>query len=536
MAALCLLGDPETAVLQAAARNPGPSSLQNVSGDVTWFKNGEPASLPITQFQGQPYVSVEQLCKVSGAQLRWQPVTEQACLNNVHGATCFNWGRSEITRDGHRVHGKYKVRFENSKLLIPLAYVTSKEFQSFTQTKIAWSPREQQFVQTSPVTLRVPNVEKMSDRYRLTIDVPLNYPHYLIEQTPQKIWLRFVRATSDGSQILEGDTVIEEVHVVQKRHSADLIIETGPDAISNDVYLDDSRKRIVVDVFTSKSISVASKPPAPTSTIDTYAETKAQEINEAARKAALASRKGDKKGFTVVIDAGHGGMDSGAIGTRGTREKDINLDVAKALARQLTRQKNWHVVMTRTKDEFIPLNQRTDIANHADADLFISIHCNASLSPKGSGFETYVLSSDSTDKAAEAFARVENSVVTLEKNHEESSSKLNTLLASMAVSDFTNESSKFAGLVCRNVKNRSSVGKVAVKEADFFVLRGAQMPSILLELEYLSNPVSELRLRSSRYRNSLINGIVDGVVAYNRQVRKDTEAMASPLREARKTQ
>jgi N-acetylmuramoyl-L-alanine amidase len=219
-------------------------------------------------------------------------------------------------------------------------------------------------------------------------------------------------------------------------------------------------------------------------------------------------------------------MDAGAIGPRGTLEKNINLDVAKALAKQLKKEKNVQVIMTRENDDFVPLNERTDIANAAGADLFVSIHCNSSLSAKNLGFETYFLAPEATDKAAEAVARLENSVVALEAKKGAASSKLESLLASMAVHDQINESSHFASMIVRSVKQVSGQDKASVKEADFFVLRGAQMPAVLVELEYLSHPVSEVKLRSSRFRNHMISGLVDGILSFDKQLRREKENMA----------
>ncbi len=405
----------------------------------------------------------------------------------------------------------------------------------------------------------LPQVQKMADRYRLTIQTPESLPHYLIEKTPRKIWLRLVRPSTDESQILEGDSVIREVRLVQKQYSADMIMKLGEDAVANDVYFDEGKKKIVVDVFTSNRIKndVAQKPavaqtetpvlktkkvahakhktekkivaaPAPV-IVPAPAAASAPAIVAAPVVSASATRTEPKitrrpSETVVVIDAGHGGMDCGAIGTRGTLEKDINLDFARQLAKMMTKEKNVRVVMTRDNDEFVALQDRTRIANDAEADLFVSIHCNASLSPKNTGFETYFLSPDATDKAAASVARLENSVVSLEAHKGAPSSRLSELLASMAIGNFINESSKFASIVCRTIHSHTSVDKAEVKEADFFVLRGAQMPAVLIELEYLSNPISELKLRSSRYRSQLVKGVVEGIKAYNHQARQEREA------------
>jgi N-acetylmuramoyl-L-alanine amidase len=160
--------------------------------------------------------------------------------------------------------------------------------------------------------------------------------------------------------------------------------------------------------------------------------------------------------------------------------------------------------------------------------MFVSVHCNSSLSAQSQGFEVYILSPDATDQAAEAVARIENSVVALETKKGESSSKLSSLLASMAVYTFINESSKAAALICRGVKKRTTADKTAVKEANFHVLRGAQMPGVLVELGYLSHPISEIKLRSSRYTDSLASGVADGIMEYRQSLNGRKRASYRP--------
>jgi N-acetylmuramoyl-L-alanine amidase len=232
-------------------------------------------------------------------------------------------------------------------------------------------------------------------------------------------------------------------------------------------------------------------------------------------------------GWTVVIDAGHGGLDPGAIGSRGTFEKDVNLKVAKELAEVLGKNKNFKVVLTRSKDEFLTLAERTHIANKMDADIFVSVHCNSSLSVKSTGFEVYILSPEATDQAAAAVARIENSVVALEAKKGEGSGRLSELLASMAVYGTINESSKVAAYVCRGVRKRSSIDQTSVKEANFHVLRGAQMPGVLVELGYLSHPYSELQLRSSRYLNSLAKGLAEGILMYQQSLGRKKQSITN---------
>jgi N-acetylmuramoyl-L-alanine amidase len=398
----------------------------------------------------------------------------------------------------------------------------------------------------------LPHVEKLSDRYRLTIDTPDMLPHYLIEKTDQRVWLRLMRPSTYPSQILQGDGVVEAVKLIRHRHSSDVIITLGPDATSSDVYFDDGRRKLVVDVMTSPYVDknelpkpatlsapkpkpikkgppqpIAVKSIPPRTPVAAVVESTAVAKVAAARPPVMVKKK--EGSILIAVDAGHGGLDSGAIGARGTMEKDINLTVARALAKALEKEKNIQVLLTRNSDVLVPLQERTRMANEAGAHLFVSIHCNSSLSPKSTGFEAYYLSPGATDKAAAAVARQENSVVGLEANKGEHSSRLSEVLASMAVGNFINESSKFAAFVCRHVRQETSQDKTQSKEADFFVLRGAQMPSILLELEYVSNPLTELKLRSSRFQSQAVKAVVDGIKAYLQQTKLEREAMASRL-------
>jgi N-acetylmuramoyl-L-alanine amidase len=402
----------------------------------------------------------------------------------------------------------------------------------------------------------LPHVEKLSDRYRLTIETPDGLPHYLVDKTDDRVWLRLMRPAAYPSQILEGDSVVKDVRLIRHRRSSDVIINFGEDAKSSDVYFDEGRQHLVVDVMIAPFVDtqatpkpavismpkktvksavkkglqpiVVKKTPPPEPEVPSAAPAPATAVVATPKPKPVVQRKDGA--ILIVVDAGHGGLDCGAIGTRGTLEKKINLDVARALSKALSKEKNVEVLMTRDSDVFIPLQERTRIANDANADLFVSVHCNSSLGAKNTGFETYYLAPSATDKAAAAVARQENSVVGLEASKGEHSTRLNEVLASMAVGNYINESSRFASLVCRHVRQETSQNKVEIKEADFFVLRGAQMPSILLELEYLSNPLTEIKLRSSRFQTQMVKAVVSGIKAYRKQKKLEQEAMASQPR------
>lgn len=210
----------------------------------------------------------------------------------------------------------------------------------------------------------------------------------------------------------------------------------------------------------------------------------------------------------VAIDAGHGGRDSGAIGKKGAKEKDVALSIAKALAARLSRE-GFEVVMTRTSDVFVSLEERARIANEAKADLFISVHCNSAASAELRGIETYSLNTSSSRYSARLAAR-ENAT------SERSVSDLRYILADLATKANTDESSRLASRVQRNLVSSLSAKYPGIvdlghKEALFHVLLGAKMPAILVEASFVSNPEEERLLSSKGFQSDVATGISAGV-------------------------
>ena len=223
---------------------------------------------------------------------------------------------------------------------------------------------------------------------------------------------------------------------------------------------------------------------------------------------------------TIVIDPGHGGHDPGAIGPKGVKEKDINLKIAKELKKILDKNGKEmgleKVYLTRSSDRFIPLEERTAIAKKLNADLFISIHCNASKDRRATGSETYILSFTKNKRSLEVAAR-ENATTTKRL------SDLDDILKKYLLSSKIEESEKFAGYVQNSIYTSVSpkykpFKNKGVKKAPFIVLIGADIPSILVETSFISNPTEEKRLNSSRYRARIAEGIYKGIKQYSSEI------------------
>ena len=222
----------------------------------------------------------------------------------------------------------------------------------------------------------------------------------------------------------------------------------------------------------------------------------------------------------VVLDAGHGGHDTGAVGPGGLQEKDLVLDVTRRVARLLEDKLDVKVRLSREADQFVTLRDRTTYANRERADLFVSIHANAHRESASAGVETYFLSSEATDGAARQVASLENSVVQLEKTPARASGRLDAVKAilwDLAQSEFQQESSRLAEVVQDSMTQSLRMPNRGVKQAGFYVLGGAAMPAILIEIGFVTNPKEERRLKESRYRDEIARAIFSGLAEYKKR-------------------
>lgn len=214
----------------------------------------------------------------------------------------------------------------------------------------------------------------------------------------------------------------------------------------------------------------------------------------------------------IVIDPGHGGHDTGTIGPHGLYEKDLVLDVSKRLGKLLQSRLGADVVFTRNDDTFIPLETRTSIANQEQADLFVSVHANSSRDPDARGVETYYLNFTSSPEALEVAAR-ENAA------SDKSIHELQDLVKKIALKEKIEESREFASDVQQSLHSglavkTSGMRDRGVKKAPFVVLIGANMPSILAEISFLSNPGDEKRLKTPDYRQRIAESLYRGISRY----------------------
>lgn len=244
--------------------------------------------------------------------------------------------------------------------------------------------------------------------------------------------------------------------------------------------------RLVVEVGRPAAISSAPPAPAPATT---------------------------SPGLTIVIDAGHGGGETGAIGSGGIYEKDITLQIARRLAASIPRFLSGRVVLTRDSDNAISLDDRTAVANHEKADLFLSIHANSSRVAGARGSETYYLSLEASDKLSQEVASRENQIATTPTTPATTSRgpDLDFILWDLAQSAHLKESSELAEAIQEELNVLSGTENRGIKQAPFRVLVGATMPAVLVETAFISNPEEEKKLASPAFQQSVAEAIAKAV-------------------------
>ncbi len=216
----------------------------------------------------------------------------------------------------------------------------------------------------------------------------------------------------------------------------------------------------------------------------------------------------------IVVDAGHGGKDHGARSASGIKEKDVNIKIAKHVKTILVNRFKYRVVMTRKDDTFIPLKDRSKISNKRNADLFVSIHANAAKRKSAHGIETYFLGTSHNERALETAARENGELVKSVKDNQ-----VQQILASLITTTKINDSSRLAGRVQDNLyksskKKYRGLKNLGVKEGPFYVLHGADMPSILVEVGFLTHRKEARMLSQPEYLYRLASSIAEGIHKY----------------------
>jgi N-acetylmuramoyl-L-alanine amidase len=345
------------------------------------------------------------------------------------------------------------------------------------------------------------------DYTRIVIDVneQVEYSSHLLRRDPSlgkppRLYIDLENSTLDSSfagAIPIGDGLLRKVRAGQYKPRVVRVVLDIESIEDHKIFSLGDPFRIVIDVTgeSRKGLPPPGKGKTPSLTL-------AQQLGLGVQK--------------VVIDPGHGGKDPGAVGPSGVKEKDVVLRIALKLQEKIRAKLHLDAILTRRSDTFLPLEERTALANTQKADLFVSIHTNAHKSRRVHGISTYILNV-ATDAEAARLAAFENSVSA------KRISDLEKILNDLMLNSKINESSRLAdavqqGLIKGLPRRYSKIKDLGVKQAPFYVLIGAQMPSIMVEISFITNRLEEKRLVSSAYQNAVAEAILSGIQSYIRQI------------------
>jgi N-acetylmuramoyl-L-alanine amidase len=354
-------------------------------------------------------------------------------------------------------------------------------------------------------------------RVVLSLERPVPYTTNLLKKDtshhkPRRLYLDFKGARLTGSvkdMVPIGDGLLKRARAGQFTKDTVRLVLDIKKLASYKVFTLDNPFRVVVDCF------------GPTKKAEAHAaqEKKKRRVNRGkAREEPPEVGLAAALGLTVrriVLDPGHGGKDPGAV-WKGVHEKDLVLDIAKKAAPVLRKMLGCEVLLTRDRDVFLPLEDRTAFANTHDADLFVSLHINAAPSHRLNGLETYFLNLASDEESMRVAAR-ENATT------KRSISDLQVILNDLMLNSKINESNRLARALHKGMvgtlRKHYKVRDLKVKQAPFYVLIGARMPAVLCELGFITNPTEHQRLAKGRYRARLAEALAAGVASYVRQLK-----------------
>jgi N-acetylmuramoyl-L-alanine amidase len=307
--------------------------------------------------------------------------------------------------------------------------------------------------------------------------------------------------TNSKEPLAVGDRLLRQIRVGQ--YSDDVVrvvLDLADDSTAYDISLLPDLYRLVIHIQpqpTGETVKSGADKPV----IRTTAKTK-----QAAKTTVPGIRK-------IVLDPGHGGKDPGAIGVGGVAEKDLVLSIAKKLAVKLTRELGIEVILTRKDDRYVPLEDRTATANAEDADLFVSLHMNASPNLEARGLETYYLDNTS-DEASIRLAARENS--TSRKNISDLQFILSDMLQNGKLEDSISLAHHLQGAVVSGMSRKmSDVKDLGVKKALFYVLVGARMPSVLVEMFFITNRVEGRAMNDEGHQDAIVEALLEGIRKYS---------------------
>lgn len=471
---------------------------------------------------GKAYIDAKRVGALYGGQVYWYPVSGRVQLS-LRGRTLqLVAGSAKATAGDRELKLGDPVIVRASRAFVPLSFLTGAEFASWSGHQTRYDERTKTLVVEKTGTVGSPRAFSYKGHTRITLELAPGASYRATARGTGGVDLVVDFGVAEGDDKGKvDDGIVESYTLKQEAKLVRLSVrfaETGQRWRASEM---SDPRRAVLDVYApgaalpeqpAVAAEEAPKEP-PKAVVVAPAAPAAPAAKPAVKAKAEEPKAAAKRRRLIVIDPGHGGKDPGATGVRGTREKDVNLAAALELSRVLKERGDFDVHLTREEDVFLPLSERSEIANSRDADLFVSLHCNAAGNKRESGFEVYSVSETASDPAAEALAASENAVLELEgKNPQDEMAKM--ILLAMTKTEMINESVAFAALAARTIGKRVDIEARGAKQAGFYVLRGTHAPAILVEMAFVSHAKDEAKLTSRRFRRTMAEGVAAGIAEY----------------------
>jgi len=492
-----------TACLIAAALSllSGPAAGQDAGITVLYDDGRTPEEIPawrLLEDSEELYVRANDVAKIFKATQFWNASSRKVVLGIEKTRFTLSVDTRVVVIDGEPFMLRNPVEYQGGFVMIPMEFVVDVA-SHYTPRVLVWN-RPALTLTIQGMGYNVQSIEFASAANRSVATLKLSEPLLCVADTGTP---GLVRLKIYGGRIEPGQFAVREEHglfnsVRAEQTDRDAYIYFDIDKITERIRVERSDDPPEIQVILEKGELPEIPEPE-------YADHKPVEImgkDQTVQHRTLEIRK-------IAIDPGHGGKDYGKTGVTGVLEKDVNLALAKMLRDRIERELDLEVVLTREDDELLSLTHRTEIANQAGADLFISIHCNSWFSEQTGGFEAYFLSPAKTKWDREV-ARVENEADEF-VDQNGNGDDIDFIVWDMVQNEYINESSQFAELIQREMSERLEIRNRGVKQANFTVLQGAKMPAILIETAFLSNPAEEQLLVERSFQRKVTDGIVSAI-------------------------
>lgn len=470
---------------------PAPPGAPAPAARPSVVLEGREIAVPVSLGPSGPMFGLTPLAEAMGGELTSDASGESVTLKIADKEVVIGPGNAIITvGDAIASLSQPPVQGEGG-LQVPLDFLR-KTFGDLLGFSFEWRPETQRLTiakrgtRELPVSLDVVHLQGMTT---IVLQFP-EEPRYHVNRQGNAIQVQMLadRLTPPAPKEIQ-DPLVQGVTI----EPGQILIQLAEGAQAES-YILEKPFRLVFDVHRTSAVDVPTGPATP-----------------AERQAGV---------HIIVIDPGHGGSESGAVGPSGVLEKELTLELARELEAKLAQRLPVRVVLTRTEDATLNLDDRAAIANQNKADLFVSIHLNSSLGSGAYGTETYFLSQRATDNRASTSAAAENQGAAGEAGD---SQDLQLILWDLAQSHHMAESQRLANMIQGELNEMLQLKDRGVKQAPFRVLMGATMPAVLVELGFISNPDEEKKLKDPLYRDQLVDALSRAIAHYKAQVENQPE-------------